>query len=120
VQTIGGDAPPFYVLPQLGNDELMRGYYTGRYRDKSLLAGQAELRYRFSPRLGLAGFAGGGNVYGTGETWLTALKPSYGAGFRYFFDVERGLSVRIDYGIGEKRPGEERQKGVYLSLGEAF
>ncbi|HXI00970.1 MAG TPA: hypothetical protein VNI52_11940 [Sphingobacteriaceae bacterium] len=39
---------------------------------------------------------------------------------RYFYDVDRGLSVRADYAIGEKRPNEKRQKGFYLSLGEAF
>jgi hypothetical protein len=43
-----------------------------------------------------------------------------GAGLRYFYDVERGLSVRADYAVGEKRPGEKRQSGFYLSLGEAF
>ncbi|MDR0794025.1 MAG: hypothetical protein LBE82_12010, partial [Chitinophagaceae bacterium] len=26
---------PFYLLPQLGNDQMMRGYYQGRYRDRS-------------------------------------------------------------------------------------
>jgi len=38
---ISGD-PPFDVLPQLGGDVLLRGYYQGRFRDKDLLAFQAE------------------------------------------------------------------------------
>ena len=119
-QTIGDGDTPFYLLPQLGNDEMMRGYYTGRYRDENLLALQAELRFRLNPRFGVVGFAGTGNVYGHGEFRIADLKPSMGAGFRYFFDIEKGLSVRMDYALAEKRPGEERQKGFYLSLGESF
>ncbi|MXV17636.1 BamA/TamA family outer membrane protein [Hufsiella ginkgonis] len=119
-QSIRSGRTPFYLLPQLGNDQVMRGYYTGRYRDKNLLAAQVELRYRFIPRLGVAAFAGAGKVKSGSEQPLDGFKPSFGAGGRYFFDINRGLSVRFDYGIGEKRPGEHRQQGFYISLGEAF
>jgi hypothetical protein len=119
-QTLQGGNTPFYLMPQLGNDQMMRGYYTGRYRDQNLLAAQAELRYRFHPRLGVVGFLGGGTVYSNGNLEIKGLKPSYGGGLRYFFDVERGLSVRLDYGVGEKRSMEKRQTGFYISLGEAF
>ncbi|MDF3077322.1 MAG: polymerase [Sphingobacteriaceae bacterium] len=119
-QSLQGDQSPFYLLPQLGNDQMMRGYYTGRYRDENLLAAQAEIRYRFIPRLGFVGFAGAGSVYQNNNLSVSRFKPSYGAGMRYFFDVERGLSIRLDYGFGEKRTNEERQKGFYVSLGEAF
>ncbi|MEO8796197.1 MAG: BamA/TamA family outer membrane protein, partial [Daejeonella sp.] len=119
-QSLNGNRSPFYLLPQLGNDNIMRGYYTGRYRDNNLLALQAEIRYRFNPRFGLVGFAGGGTVYKSRNFSFADLKPSLGGGFRYFFDVERGLSVRMDYAIGEKRAGESRQSGFYLALGESF
>lgn len=119
-QTLQGSNAPFYLMPQLGNDQMMRGYYTGHYRDQNLLAAQAELRYRFNPRFGVVGFLGGGTVYSNGNLELKGLKPSYGGGFRYFFDVERGLSIRLDYGVGEKRSMEKRQSGFYISLGEAF
>jgi len=119
-QTIGNGNTPFYLLPQLGNDEMMRGYYTGRYRDENFLAMQAELRLRLSPRFGFVGFAGTGTVYGKSNFRVADLKPSIGGGFRYFFDIEKGLSVRMDYAFGEKRMGEDRQKGFYLSLGESF
>ncbi len=119
-QTIGNGGTPFYLLPQLGNDEMMRGYYSGRYRDENLLALQAELRLRLNPRFGFVGFAGTGTVYGNGNFRVADLKPSIGGGLRYFFDIEKGLSVRMDYAFGEKKPGEERQKGFYLSLGESF
>ena len=119
-QAISGNNTPFYLLPQLGNDEMMRAYYAGRFRDENLLALQGELRLRLNPRFGLVGFAGAGNVYTKNNLKLIQLKPSLGGGFRYFFDIERGLSVRIDYAIGEQNPGEKRQQGLYLSLGEAF
>ncbi|WP_442589919.1 BamA/TamA family outer membrane protein [Pedobacter sp. AW31-3R] len=118
--TVQSKHTPFYLLPQLGNDEIMRGYYSGRYRDENLLAAQTELRYRFSNRFGLVAFAGGGRVYENGGFSFKQFKPSYGAGLRYFYDPAKGLSVRADYGAGEKRPGEARQSGFYLSLAEAF
>jgi outer membrane protein assembly factor BamA len=118
--TIQGTQTPFYLLPQLGNDEIMRGYYTGRYRDENLMAAQAELRYRFMNRFGIVAFAGAGKVFSNGDFSIDDLKPSYGIGGRYFFDTAKGLSIRLDYGVGEQKPGEKRQQGFYISLAEAF
>lgn len=118
-QNLTGSQSPFYLLPTLGSDEMMRGFYNGRYRDRNLIAGQAELRYRLSDRIGIAGFCGAGTVYNS-SFQTSNLKPNYGGGLRYFFDVEKGLTIRADYGFGQKVPGEERQSGFYLSLGEAF
>lgn len=118
--SIRGRNIPFYLLPQLGSDELMRGYYTGRYRDENLLVSQAELRYRFSNRFGLAGFIGTGKVFANGNLSFSGFKPNYGFGGRYFFDPAKGLSVRLDYGVGEKKKDERRQSGFYISLAEAF
>ncbi|RKR81410.1 hypothetical protein BDD43_1556 [Mucilaginibacter gracilis] len=114
-----GGQSPFFLMPTLGDDELMRGYYNGRYRDRDYTAAQTELRYRISDRIGIVGFVGTGSVYHNGLD-LTQLKPNYGGGLRYFFDVEKGLSASFDYGIGEQRPGENRQSGFYIRLGEAF
>lgn len=118
-QSLIGGLSPFYLLPQLGSDEMMRGYYGGRYRDRNFIAAQAELRYRASERIGLVGFIGAGEVAHAAFSF-SALKPDIGAGVRYFFDIEKGLSVRIDYGIGEKPTGEKRESGLYVGLGQAF
>ncbi len=118
-QNMTGSQSPFYLLPTLGSDEMMRGYYNGRFRDRNMIAGQTELRYRMSERFGIVGFIGGGEVFNK-EFSADQLKPNYGGGLRYFFDVQKGLSIRVDYGVGEKRPGESRQSGVYVGLGEAF
>lgn len=120
VQSIGGNNTPFYLLPQLGSDEMMRAYYAGRFRDQNLLALQSEIRLRLNPRFGMVAFAAAGNVFSGANLKLAQLKPSIGGGFRYFYDIEKGLSVRIDYAVGEQNPGEKRQSGFYLSLGEAF
>ena len=60
---------PIYLLPQMGNDEMMRGYYNGRYRDKNLLALQAELRYRYSSRFGATVFLGVPERFGVSTTF---------------------------------------------------
>jgi hypothetical protein len=118
-QSLVGGQSPFYLLPALGSDEMMRGYYNGRFRDRNFLAGQTELRYRVSKRFGIVGFAATGEVFHSAFD-AHDLKPDYGGGVRYFFDVQKGLSIRMDYGVGEKRPGESRQQGLYVALGEAF
>jgi outer membrane protein assembly factor BamA len=118
--TIIGKNTPIYLLPQMGNDEMMRGYYGGRYRDENLLAFQAELRYRYSSRFGATLFGGTGTVWGIDNFSAKSFKPNYGAGFRYFFDPEKGISIRLDYGVGEKRLNEKRQSGFYISIAEAF
>lgn len=118
-QSLVGGQSPFYLMPALGSDEMMRGYYGGRFRDRNLLAGQTELRYRVTNRFGIAAFAATGEVFHTSFD-AHDLKPDWGGGVRYYFDVQKGLSIRADYGVGEKRPGEPRQQGFYIALGESF
>ena len=98
----------------------MRGYYSGRFRDENLLTSQAELRYRPIPRFGLVAFGGTGKVFAKGDFSNNSFKPSYGLGARFFFDLEKGLALRLDYALGEKPMGEKRISGFYISLGEAF
>ncbi|HEY0274039.1 MAG TPA: hypothetical protein VGC22_12685 [Chitinophaga sp.] len=132
-RSVQGNQVPFFLLPELGNDQIMRGYYTGRYRDRNYLAAQVEYRYFLDPKIrvkigpldmhpkfALAAFAGAGNVFGNHHFQLGNFKPSIGGGIRYFYDEHARLTVRLDGAIGEKRPGEARQKGLYLSLAEAF
>ena len=118
--TVQGKNTPFYLLPQMGNDEMMRGYYKGRFREENLLTAQTELRYRFTNRFGLVAFAGAGQVFENGAFDMKEFKPNLGGGLRYFYDPAKGLSIRLDYGVGEKAPNEKRQSGFYISLAEAF
>lgn len=114
------DPIPFYMLRQMGNDQYMRGYYTGRFRDENLMTSQAELRLRPTPRFGLVAFGGTGMVYAKNDFRNNTFKPTYGLGARLFFDLEKGMAIRFDYAMGEKPYGEKRISGFYISLGEAF
>lgn len=113
-----GNLPPYYALNPLGGSKTMRGYYEGRYLGKNYLTGQAEVRYRAFPRLGFTLFSGTGTAFSKKENqrWI----GSAGGGIRYFYSLEHKGTLRLDYAIGEKRPGENRQSGFYLSISEAF
>ena len=108
--------PPFWRMGLLGGQEIMRGYYLGRYRDKDMIALQAE--YRWVPvfwRLGLAAFAGLGEVAATlGGFDLGRLKYTYGLGLRFVIDSKQRLNLRLDFGFGKNT------SGVYFTAGEAF
>ncbi len=41
------------MMPLLGSDERMRGYYRGRYRDKNVVSGQLEYRRQLTRRHGI-------------------------------------------------------------------
>ncbi len=43
------------MLPLLGSNHRMRGYYEGRYRDKNAISGQLEYRHKLSWRHGVVG-----------------------------------------------------------------
>jgi outer membrane protein assembly factor BamA len=105
---------PFVALSLLGGDSLMRGYYTGRYRDKVLLAGQAECRLPLWWRFGLVGFAGlGGVADRIGRLTAGGLKYSYGFGLRFKLNRE-GAKLRLDFGYGKGT------SGIYFTAGQAF
>jgi hypothetical protein len=56
-------SPPFYDLGLLGGSKMMRGYITGRYRDRTYYTIQSEYRMpQLIWRFGLIFFAGIGDV----------------------------------------------------------
>ncbi len=109
-----GDVP-FYMLAQLGGMNTMRGYYDGRYRDKDMMAVQAEYRFPLYWRFGAAAFLGAGDVApGLSYFTLRSVKPSYGCGLRYLFDPDERLSIRLDFGFGKN------SSGMYIAANQAF
>ena len=113
-QTVAG-TPPFYELPALGGQRIMRGYYQGRYRDESLLAGQVEYRTHVYKRLGAVAFAGVGDVGSRlRDVKIRDLKTSLGVGARFLFNKAENVNVRADVGFGRGT------SGVYFGLEEAF
>jgi hypothetical protein len=113
------DGTPFYDICLYGASSDLRGYETGRFRDKASWATQAEIRHRFSGilggRLGVVAFAGvGGIAPGFGNLGDGKVLPAVGAGLRWQVSKETPINLRIDYAIGKD------SDGLYISVGEAF
>jgi len=107
---------PFDELPALGGDQVLRGYPAGRYRDRSRLFAQVELRRpEILGRFGGVLFAGAGDVAPTTRRLMPGrARLAGGGGLRYALDPESGLALRVDLGAGE-----DGASGVAISIGEA-
>ncbi|TAF66451.1 MAG: hypothetical protein EAZ55_05855 [Cytophagales bacterium] len=106
---------PYKQLSELGGDVIMRGYYTGRYRDNHLIAAQAEYRLPLIGRFGAAFFVGVGDVAAQWEDFAQQTpKISYGGGVRFNVNQKETVNIRIDYGLGYQT------QGLYVRLIEAF
>jgi outer membrane protein assembly factor BamA len=111
---ISGD-PPFQMMSLMGGQNNMRGYWTGRFRDKNLITVQAEYRIPLVKRIGVVGFAGLGNVASRlSHFGHSDLKYSLGFGLRYAFNPKEKLNIRLD--IGFTKEGS----GFYITATEAF
>ncbi|MEO8934976.1 MAG: BamA/TamA family outer membrane protein [Xanthomarina sp.] len=109
--------PPFQGLAWYGGGNRARGYYQGRYIDKSLYLFQAEYRYRFKPRWALAGYGLFGKVANEPKEIVSIkdLKPSAGGGLRFKLLKNQDTWVRLDAGIGVNG-----SNGIYFGINEAF
>jgi hypothetical protein len=109
--------PPFDLMPQLGGESLLRGYFAGRYRDNDLLAFQVEYRMPVWWRFGAVAFAAVGQVASDLNGFqLAEFHPAVGAGLRFQLSPQEELDIRADFGWGF----DVDSGGFYLSLGEAF
>ena len=106
---------PFLQLSYLGGSDIMRGFYSGRYRDKSLVATQVEYRRQITEDLGAVAFIGLGNVTSelSGFDYRN-LKNSIGIGGRYMLDKKERMNLRLDLGLGNGHPN------FYIAISEAF
>ena len=107
-----GDVP-WSMMPLLGSDERMRGYYQGRYRDKNVVSSQLEYRRQLTWRHGIVAWVGAGTMGPSLSSlnngrWL----PTGGVGYR--FEFKPRVNIRLDYGIGKG------SSGFYFQVGEAF
>lgn len=113
-KTVWGDCP-FQALPMFGGLNLMRGFYEGRYRDRNMLAVQAEYRRPLWGRFGFCGFAGAAQVQDKiSRLALGAFHVAGGVGLRYKFNRRENLNVRLDVGFAGPSPA------FYLTFAEAF
>lgn len=114
VHSTGGEVP-FQRLALLGGEALMRGFYKGRFRDKGLIALQAEYRQLVTARIGIAAFAGLADIFpGLRDLRAERLKYSLGGGLRYVVNKRDGTAVRLDFAWGQAC------FGAYLTAKEAF
>lgn len=98
-----GGAPPFYGNCIFGTSNELRGYVAGRYLDRHMFATQLEYRLSLPKRLGLAGFAGVGEVV-PGETQILRsnnLLPSVGGGPRFVMSPKYHVNLRADFARGK-------------------
>lgn len=115
-QLVTGD-PPFKRMAEFGGQMINRGYYTGRYRDLTMMGVQSEYRMGVWNRFGVTLFGAIGEVgRNLSDYKINALNYSYGIGLRYMMNVEERVNLRLDFGFV---PGST-SPGIYLTLGEAF
>lgn len=112
VDVTTGDTP-FYMMTQLGGSKRMRGYYEGRFRDRSGGLLQTELRWMPLERWGFTSFASAGVIGSTPQDW-EGLRYAGGAGIRFVADRQKRLNLRLDVAAG---PGSTQ---FHFTVGEAF
>lgn len=121
---IGLGDVPFTELPTFGSPFDLRGYYMGKYRDKSMAYGIVEYRHMFGSlakyksgnfwaKCGFVAWVGTGTIGETPFDW-NKWKLNFGAGLR--FQMQPGKNFRLDIG---KEPGQPGMQ-VYMNMTEAF
>ena len=104
---------PWSMLAQIGGSESMRGYYEGRYRDKSEIDMTVELRQHVWHRNGVVAWVGAGTVFPKfSDIRFNHILPNFGIGYRWEF--KNRVNVRLDYGFGRG------QSGFVFNINEAF
>ncbi|GEO05339.1 membrane protein [Adhaeribacter aerolatus] len=94
----------------------MRGFYEGRYRDRQMVALQAEFRQQVFSRVGFVVFAGAGEVSNKLSNFNTSnLRSAAGGGIRLMLNKKERLNIRIDYAVGS-----HGASGLYFDIGEDF
>ncbi|WP_153916079.1 BamA/TamA family outer membrane protein [Shewanella sp. TC10] len=107
-----GDVP-WDQLSKAGGGDLLRGYTSGRYRDKQMLLAQVEYRQNLSGRHGLVYWVGAGVISEKfSELTSASVLPNTGIGYR--FEVKPRVNLRLDLAFGDG------DTGFYFNVNEAF
>lgn len=114
-----GAQVPIQSMAMLGGyttQELMRGVYFGRFRDRNQVVAQADYRGHLAGRFGYVVYGSAGNVYGSaGSRLFDSLKFTYGAGLRFNINPRDPLNIRADYTLTSFG-----NQGLSLGAAEAF
>ena len=109
-----GDGAPFFDLCLFGQNNDLRGYDPGRYRDHTLAAVQVEYRRDLFWRIGAVAFAGVGGVAPSFDKLGSTLLPAAGVGLRLKASKAHRVNASIDFAFGED------SQAFYFYIGEAF
>lgn len=114
-----GARVPLQAMAMLGGyttQELMRGVYFGRFRDRNQVVAQADYRGHLAGRFGYVVYGSAGNVYGSkGSRLFDSVKFTYGAGLRFNINPRDPLNIRADYTLTSFG-----NRGLSLGAAEAF
>jgi outer membrane protein assembly factor BamA len=105
---------PFFLLSSFGGSKDLRGYPSGRYRDRMMYAIQSEYRWQYSDSWIFTGFAGFGEVADSFSDFGRNILPAAGFGARYVLSKKHRVSLSADIAVGDD--GAE----FYFGVGEAF
>lgn len=106
------DSTPFYMLPAIS----LRGISATRYQGEQAVTVEAELRWDFTPRWSLVGFAGAGRTATNTMNELVKSKthPAAGAGFRYL--LARLFHLRVGLDVAKS----QEESAIYITMGSAW
>jgi len=112
VETVAGDRKdiPFYQYPFVD----LRGIPVMRYQGKTVAVAETELRWNFSTRWSIVGFAGAGRTKGVETDEPADTVYSKGMGLRYFIARRFGAHVGFDIARGPE------DTAFYLQFGHAW
>ncbi len=110
-----GDGAPFYDLCMYGQQNDLRGYETGQYRDGAMWAVQAEYRRPLLWRFGAVAFFGvGGIAPDIGDIGDSTVLPAAGIGLRFAASKKYRVNMSLDAAWGQD------SQAIYFYIGEAF
>jgi len=109
-----GDVP-FYLMPNLGGGDRLRGCEQRRFTDRSILLVQHDERFDIrGPVGGILFVAAGQAGSNIGALFDSDFHLAYGGGLRFYFNREDNMAIRLDYALSED------SNGLYITFGEAF
>jgi len=111
--TTSGHLVPFYLMPSLGGQNTLRGYYDYRFHDTNLQAFNAESRWALFSHMDAAVFVDAGKVVSRpGDLDFKDLKRSYGVGLR----VHNATSTLARLDVGRSPEGWR----LFFKISEPF
>lgn len=113
-----GDVP-FDGYQNYGIRNNLRGYTTGKYKGKHMVALQSEYRRNIYNKWGAVAFIGTGSIWGNEDNGEESFErdwlPSGGLGVRYMISTEKRINIRLDFAVGV-----DGNQGLYFGIMEAF